>query len=101
VAIGYIIDPARHRQGIATEAVTAMLDFCYGALGLHRVQALIHPDNTASRALVEKLGFREEGLLRYSPRVGEAWRDDMLYALLAKERSEPRPHPSDRNAINP
>jgi [ribosomal protein S5]-alanine N-acetyltransferase len=58
VAIGYIIDPARQRDGIATEAVSAMLDFCFGELGLHRVQAFIHPDNTASRKLVEKLGVR-------------------------------------------
>jgi [ribosomal protein S5]-alanine N-acetyltransferase len=82
VAIGYIIDPALHRNGIATEAVSAMLDFCFGELHLHRVQALIQPDNTASRKLVEKLGFRSEGLLRDNLRVGEAWRDEMLFALL-------------------
>jgi RimJ/RimL family protein N-acetyltransferase len=64
VAIGYIINPARHRQRIATEAVSAMLDHCFGELGLHRVQAFIQPDNGASRALAEKLGFRCEGLLR-------------------------------------
>ncbi|MDQ0469531.1 GNAT family N-acetyltransferase [Labrys wisconsinensis] len=86
VAIGYIVDPARHRQGIAAEAVSAMLEFCFGELGLHRVQALIHPDNTPSRALVEKLGFRCEGRLRDNLRVGDEWRDDMLYALLATER---------------
>src|SRR5438552_3450720 len=82
VTIGYIIDPARQRQGIATEAVSAMLGFCFGELRLHRVQAFIDPDNTASRSLVEKLGFRCEGLLRDNLRVGDAWRDDMLYALL-------------------
>lgn len=81
-AIGYIINPTRHRQGLATEAVSAMLDFCFGELGLHRLEALINPDNTASRALVEKLGFRCEGLLRDHLRVGDTWRDEMLYALL-------------------
>lgn len=86
VAIGYIIDPARHRQGIAAEALSAMLDFCFDALGFHRLQAFIHPDNTASRALVEKLGFRQEGRLGDNLRVGDDWRDDMLYALLATER---------------
>jgi ribosomal-protein-alanine N-acetyltransferase len=89
VAIGYIIDPAYHRKGIATEAVSTMLDFCFGELGLHRVQAFVHPDNTASRKLVEKLGFRAEGLLRDNLRVGDDWRDDMLYALLKTDhRSE-------------
>ena len=48
-----------------------MLDFCFGSLGLHRAQAFIHPDNTASIALVENLGFRREGLLRDNLRVGD------------------------------
>jgi [ribosomal protein S5]-alanine N-acetyltransferase len=82
VSIGYIINPGCHRQGIATEAASAVLDHCFGELGLHRVQAFIQPDNTASRALVEKLGFSREGLLRDNLRVGETWRDQMLYALL-------------------
>ncbi|MDU1695666.1 MAG: GNAT family protein, partial [Bradyrhizobium sp.] len=83
VTIGYIVDPARHRQGIAAEAVAAMLDYCFDELGLHRLQAFIHPDNLASRRLVEKLGFRCEGQLRDHLRVGGEWRDDMMYALLA------------------
>jgi ribosomal-protein-alanine N-acetyltransferase len=86
VAIGYIIDPARQRQGIATEAVSAMLDFCFSELGLHRVQAFIHPDNIASLRLAQKLGFRREGLLRDNLRVGDVWRDDALYALLETDR---------------
>jgi [ribosomal protein S5]-alanine N-acetyltransferase len=86
VAVGYIINPARHRQRIATEAVSAMLDHCFGELGLHRVQAFIQPDNTASRALAEKLGFRGEGLLRDNLRVADTWRDEMLYALLRTNR---------------
>jgi len=90
-AIGYIINPARHRQGIATEAVSAMLDFCFGELGLHRLTAFIDPDNAPSRALAEKLGFRCEGLLRGNLRVGETWRDEMLYALLAIDRLSVQP----------
>jgi ribosomal-protein-alanine N-acetyltransferase len=86
VSIGYIIDPARQRQGIATEAVSAMLDFCFGDLGLHCAQAFIHPDNTMSIALVEKLGFRRERRLRESLRVGNLWRDELLYARLTTDR---------------
>lgn len=87
VAIGYIVDPARRRRGIGSEAVAAMLKFCFDELGLHRAQAFIHPDNIASRRLVEKLGFRCEGQLRDNLRVGDEWRDDMLYALLTNEGS--------------
>jgi ribosomal-protein-alanine N-acetyltransferase len=86
VAIGYFIDPGFHQKGIATEAVSAILDFCFGELHLHRVQAFIQPDNTASRKLVEKLGFRGESLLRDNLRVGEAWCDEMLFALLETDR---------------
>lgn len=59
-----------------------MLDHCFDELALYRVQALIQPENEASRTLVEKLGFRCEGLLRENLRVGNAWRDELLYALL-------------------
>jgi RimJ/RimL family protein N-acetyltransferase len=54
VAVGYIINPAHQRQGFATEAATAMLDFCFDEMGLHRIQAFIRPENSASRKLVEK-----------------------------------------------
>lgn len=88
-SIGYIIDPACQGQGIATEAVTAMLDFCFAELGLHRLEAFIHPANQSSIRLAEKLGFHREGLLRDHLRVGEEWRDDLLYALLAAEWRAP------------
>jgi [ribosomal protein S5]-alanine N-acetyltransferase len=86
VAIGYIVDPAHCRQGIATEAVSAMIGFCFQDLGLHRLQAFIHPDNTPSLKLIEKVGFRCEGLLRENLRVSDEWRDDLLYARLSTDR---------------
>lgn len=86
VAIGYIVDPTHRRQGIATEAVSAMIDFCFHDLGLHRLQALIHPDNAPSLKLIERLGFRCEGLLRENLCVSEEWRDDLLYARLSSDR---------------
>jgi ribosomal-protein-alanine N-acetyltransferase len=85
VAIGYMVDPAHCKQGLATEAVSAMIRFCFQDLGLHRLLAFIHPDNTPSLKLIEKLGFRREGLLRENLRVGDEWRDDLLYALLSTD----------------
>jgi ribosomal-protein-alanine N-acetyltransferase len=84
-AIGYIVDPAHRRQGVATEAVSAMIRFCFQDLGLHRLQAFIHPDNAPSLKLIEKLGFRREGLLRENLRVSDEWRDDLLYARLSTD----------------
>ncbi len=87
-SIGYMIDPSRQNQGLATEAVGALIDYCFGALGLHRLQAFIDPDNQASRALAEKFGFRSEGLLLDHLRVGDEWRSEMVYALLETERPQ-------------
>jgi ribosomal-protein-alanine N-acetyltransferase len=63
-----------------------MIRFCFQDLGLHRLQAFIHPDNAPSLKLIEKLGFRREGLLRENLRVSEEWRDDLLYARLSTDR---------------
>jgi [ribosomal protein S5]-alanine N-acetyltransferase len=84
-AIGYIVHPAHWRQGVATEAVSAMIEFCFRDLGLHRLQALIHPGNAPSLKLIEKLGFRREGLMRDNLRVAGEWRDDLLCARLSTD----------------
>ncbi len=83
--IGYFIHPAHHRQGVATEAVGALLEYCFGPLGLHRLTAFIDPENVASCRLVERFGFRREGLLRETIFLGGAWRDDCVYGLLEGE----------------
>jgi ribosomal-protein-alanine N-acetyltransferase len=87
--VGYILAPAQQRRGLMTEAMQALLAYCFEELAVHRVQALIHPDNAASIALAERLGFRcEGGPLRDYWRVGDGYMDVMLYALLAGERRE-------------
>ena len=82
--IGYIIAPAMQRRGLMTEAVAALLAYCFGELAVNRVEALIHPDNTASIRLVERLGFRcEGGPLRDYWRVGDTYVSVMMYSRLA------------------
>ena len=62
----------------------ALLAHCFDDLGVHRIQALIHPDNSASIRLVERLGFCcEGGPLTDYWRVGEAYMSVMLFALLS------------------
>ena len=73
-----------------TEAVEALLAYCFEELAVHRVEALIHPDNAASIALAERLGFRcEGGPLRDYWRVGDRYMSVMLYALLGGSGAEP------------
>ena len=53
--IGYILAPAQQGRGLMTEAVAALVAYCFGELAAHRIEALIHPDNTASIRLVAEL----------------------------------------------
>ncbi|MCX6045844.1 MAG: GNAT family N-acetyltransferase [Chloroflexi bacterium] len=72
--IGYDLARSYWGQGIATEAVHAMLQFCFTQLQLHRVEAHTIIDNFASVRMLEKIGFQCEGVRReYS------WEDDGLY----------------------
>ena len=54
-------------------------------VGLHRVEASIRPENQASRRVVEKLGFREEGLRRRYLHIDGSWRDHLCYALTVED----------------
>lgn len=85
--LGYWIDQAHARQGFMSVAVAAVVDHCFGPVGLHRLQADVRPENAPSRALVTGLGFREEALfLRYLDIDGD-WRDHIGYALTVEDCS--------------
>jgi ribosomal-protein-alanine N-acetyltransferase len=71
--------------GANAEAKALLLDYAFGALGLHRIEARIAPDNRRSRRAFEKLGAVAEGTLRESFRKGEQVCDQILYAILAPE----------------
>ena len=66
-------------------AVALVTDHCFGAVGLHRIEINIRPENTASLRVVEKLGFRDEGLRRAFLHIDGAWRDHRAFALTAEE----------------
>lgn len=83
--LGYQVDQGWINKGVATEAVRQALDFAFGEARLHRVQAAIIPSNRASLRVVEKLGFRPEGMaLRYL-RIDGRWQDHRLFALTREE----------------
>jgi ribosomal-protein-serine acetyltransferase len=84
-SIGYWLGEEFEGRGAMTDAVMQLIDHAFGEWGLHRVELHIAPDNERSRALVARLGFREEGLLREAERFGDEYRDLLLYALLATE----------------
>jgi ribosomal-protein-alanine N-acetyltransferase len=83
--LGYWVDSAVAGRGVTSLAVALVCDHAFGPVGLHRLQADIRPENRPSRRLVERLGFRQEGLLRGYLDIDGAWRDHLGYALLAED----------------
>ncbi len=80
--LGYWIGAPFARQGYMRAGLKAVIDHCFGTHQLHRLEANIQPDNTASLALVKRLGFRREG---YSPdylHIAGQWRDHERWAIL-------------------
>ncbi|MGO2931843.1 GNAT family N-acetyltransferase [Microbacterium sp.] len=84
--LGWTLAPPYMGQGYAIEAVRAVIDVCFGALGLRRVHAGCFADNEPSWRLMERLGMRREEFSRKTAlhRSGE-WLDGMNYGLLAEE----------------
>jgi len=85
---GYFLDEAENGRGYATEALELVVDHAFGELGLHRVQAGVMPRNTGSVRVLEKVGFRGEGLAPRYLCINGVWEDHLLYAITAEERGD-------------
>ncbi|MBC8089192.1 MAG: GNAT family N-acetyltransferase [Phycisphaerae bacterium] len=83
--IGYWIGQPFWGQGLATEAVSAILRFAFEELDLNRVQASHLPRNPASGRVMEKVGMQREGLHRERYRKGEKFEDVIEYAVLRRD----------------
>jgi [ribosomal protein S5]-alanine N-acetyltransferase len=86
--VGYWVDRAHAGRGVTPTALALVADHCFGPVGLHRVEADVRPENLASRRVVEKLGFREEGLYRRYLHIDGDYRDHVIYALLVEDVPE-------------
>jgi len=80
--LGYSIDANHQGRGLATEAGTAALWFCFGHLNLRRIEACSMPANLASARVLTRLGFEREGLLRSSMRVNNQWEDHYVWSKI-------------------
>jgi [ribosomal protein S5]-alanine N-acetyltransferase len=83
--VGYWVDREVAGRGVIPAAVALACDHCWFVLGLHRMEVNIRPENLASRRVVEKLGFREEGLRRRYLHIDGDWRDHLVYVLDVEE----------------
>jgi ribosomal-protein-alanine N-acetyltransferase len=87
--LGYWMGEAYAGRGLMSEAVGALLPFYFDTLGLHRLHAAFLPHNIASRRVLEKNGFREEGYAEHYLQIDGKWADHVLFAL-TRERWDAR-----------
>lgn len=83
--VSYWVDERFAGRGIMPTALAMGADHCFRDMGLHRREAGIQPGNAASRRVVEKLGFRDEGTRVRLARIGGTWQDHICYAITAEE----------------
>lgn len=83
--LGYWIDNACAGRGITPTAVALVIDHCFTVVGLHRMEVAIRPENTASLAVVAKLGLRQEGAAPRYLHIDGDWRDHLLFAITREE----------------
>lgn len=84
-SIGYWVGREYAGRGAVPLAVAAVLDHCFGAAGLHRIEIAIRPENSNSLRVVEKLGLREVGFAPGFLHIDGAWRDHRIFAITAEE----------------
>lgn len=84
-ALGYWVGERFARQGYMFDAVRTLIPFIFRTLGLHRIEAACLPVNEASRNLLAKAGFRQEGVARRYLQINGEWQDHMLFALLSED----------------
>ena len=85
-SLGFELARSYWRQGIMTEALEAIIAFGFNEVGLNRIQAVVMPGNEGSEKLLEKLGFRREGVLREYENWGKkGFVDVLMFSLLRHE----------------
>ncbi len=83
--LGYWLGLPFVRQGYMTAAVAAVTGYAFEDLHLHRLEAATMPNNAASIRVLERNGFRREGIARRLLKINGAWEDHVLHALVAEE----------------
>ena len=83
--IGYWVAPEVAGKGITPTAVALVCDYLFNVVGIHRIEIDIRPENLASLRVVEKLGFRYEGLKERYIHINNDWRDHYIFAITHEE----------------
>ena len=84
--LGYWVGARHARQGFMREAIAAVVDHAFGPMDLSRIEAACLPENAASRGVLEKSGFKYEGVAQAYLQINGRWRNHVLYANLRPDR---------------
>ena len=84
-SIGYWIGEGFQGHGLVIKACARGLDYSFGKLGLNRIEIRCATDNLKSRAIPERLGFKEEGLVRQAEWIYDHYVDHIVYGMLESE----------------
>lgn len=90
--LGYILHPAHHGVGYATEAAQRLVDLGFESGHCHRIFARCDPRNTPSQRVMKRLGMRQEAHFREHALVKGDWSDELVFAILAAEWSARHRH---------
>ena len=89
--LGYWIGEPHARQGYMNEALRLIVEFCFGQLGLHRIEAACLPHNEASQKLLQRADFTQDGYARKYLKIQGEWQDHLLFSLLAEDHKSTSP----------
>ena len=85
VELGITIAPAMRRNGFGTEALLAVMAYLFEEVGVHRIIGVADNRNTASLAMLQRCGLRQEAVLRESGQRCGVWSDEVVFAILREE----------------
>ncbi|MDP7149546.1 MAG: GNAT family protein [Paracoccaceae bacterium] len=84
--LGYWIGQPYARQGYMREAIVSLTHYVFDAMDLSRIQAACLPENEASRGVLEKTGFKYEGVAQSYLQINGRWRNHVIYSCLRHDR---------------
>lgn len=89
-SVGFRVLPGMRNKGYCTEAVVLLVDYLFLSKNIVRVEAECNPKNVASQRVLEKAGFKKEGIVRKAVFIHGEWIDGIGYSILREEWREPK-----------
>jgi RimJ/RimL family protein N-acetyltransferase len=87
--IGALLFPEHRGRGLGTAAQRLLVEYLFATTLANRLQAVTDVENLAEQRVLERIGFRREGVMRGLAFIGGQWRDGALYARLRGDTAGP------------